>query len=146
LGKYPVVIIDYLQILAPAGKRLLTDKQNMDRTVKKLKALSKNLRIPIIAISSLNRDSYNASVSMASFKESGSIEYSSDVLLGLQYKGIGGANFDIEKAEAACERNLELKILKNRHGEKATINFKFFAKYSYFKEQNESNNNVFKKY
>ena len=40
---------------------------------------------PVIAISSLNRENYKSGISMTAFKESGGIEYSSDVLIGLQF-------------------------------------------------------------
>ena len=44
--------------------------------------------MPIVGISSFNRENYTAPVNLSSFKESGSIEYSSDVLIGLQYDGM----------------------------------------------------------
>lgn len=71
-GKAPVVLIDYLQIIAPADLRA-TDKQNTDKAVLELKRLSRDYSIPIIGISSFNRDNYTAPVNMASFKESGRI-------------------------------------------------------------------------
>jgi len=87
-GKSPVVIIDYLQLIAPYEIRA-TDKQNTDKAVMELKRLSRDYKIPVIGISSFNRQNYNQPVSMEAFKESGAIEYSSDVLLGLQLKGQG---------------------------------------------------------
>jgi replicative DNA helicase len=62
----------------------LNDNQNMDKNVMGLKRLGRDCKIPIIGISSFNRASYKEDVSMSSFKESGAIEYSSDVLIGLQ--------------------------------------------------------------
>ena len=62
----------------------MNDKQNVDRAVFELKRLSRTYKIPVIAISSLNRGSYSSDICMAAFKESGAIEYSSDVLIGLQ--------------------------------------------------------------
>ncbi len=69
-GKTPVVVIDYLQIIAPYDVHC-TDKQNTDKAVMLLKQLSRDAEVPIIGISSFNRENYNAPVSMASFKESG---------------------------------------------------------------------------
>lgn len=71
-GKAPVVLIDYLQIIAPADMRA-TDKQNTDKAVLELKRLSRDYGIPVIGISSFNRDNYTAPVNLASFKESGRI-------------------------------------------------------------------------
>ena len=83
-GSAPVVIIDYLQIIAPYEK--LTEKQSMDKTVMELKRISRDFKTPVLAISSLNRASYDKSINMTGFKESGGIEYSADVLFGLQLK------------------------------------------------------------
>ena len=66
-GKAPVVLIDYLQIIAPDDLHA-TDKQNTDRAVLELKRLSRDYNIPIIGISSFNRDNYSAPVNLASFK------------------------------------------------------------------------------
>lgn len=85
-GKKPVVLIDYVQILAPAEIRA-TDKQNIDKAVLELKRISRDFKIPVIGISSFNRAGYKDAVTMEAFKESGAIEYSSDILIGLQLKG-----------------------------------------------------------
>lgn len=69
-GKAPIVLIDYLQILAPADIRA-TDKQNTDKAVLELKRLSRDFKIPVIGISSFNRENYTAPVNLSSFKESG---------------------------------------------------------------------------
>ena len=69
-GKAPVVLIDYLQIISPADTHA-TDKQNTDRAVLELKRLSRDYSIPIVGISSFNRDNYFSPVNLASFKGSG---------------------------------------------------------------------------
>jgi replicative DNA helicase len=132
-GKTPIVIIDYLQILAPVDARA-TDKSNTDKAVKSLKIISRDLKTPVIAISSLNRENYANSISMLAFKESGAIEYSSDVLIGLQLKGTGqGIDIDIEKSKDP--REIELKILKNRNGRTGeAIGYKYYPKFNYFVE------------
>lgn len=134
-NKKPIVIIDYIQILAPYSEKYSTDKQNVDKTVLELKRMSRDWGIPVIGISSLNRQNYRESISMAAFKESGSIEYSADVLLGLQFKGMGMEGFDIETAKQASPRDVELKILKNRNGPVGgIINFEYLPKINYFIE------------
>lgn len=134
-GNSPVVLVDYLQILAPADVRA-TDKQNTDKAVLELKRLSRDYKIPVIGISSFNRDNYRAPVSMISFKESGAIEYSSDVLIGLQLEGVGGADFDVDAAKAATPRRIELKILKNRNGATGgAVLYNYYPQFNYFQEQ-----------
>lgn len=133
-GNKPLVIIDYLQLLAPIDPHF-TDKQNTDKNVLELKRLSRELEIPIIAISSLNRANYNEPISMAAFKESGAIEYSSDVLLGLQLAGAGEKDFNVDMAKSQEPREIELKILKNRRGKTGdSINFEYYASRQFFRE------------
>lgn len=133
-GNKPIVLIDYLQILAPYSDRA-TDKQNIDRSVLELKRASRDYKIPIIGISSLNRDGYKKAVSMESFKESGAIEYTSDVLIGMQLKGAEEKDFNIDSAKSKDEREIELKILKNRHGVSGKkIDFKYIPAFNDFKE------------
>ena len=107
------VLIDYLQIIAPVDVHF-TDKQNLDRIVCSLKKLSREQELTILAISSFNRENYNMEVSMSAFKESGGIDYSADVLIGLQAKGAGKPGFNIDEAKRADPREIELRILKNR--------------------------------
>lgn len=130
----PVVIVDYLQILAPYNEKA-TDKQNMDKSVMELKRISRDYKIPVIGISSFNRGNYTSPVNLASFKESGAIEYSSDVLLGLQLKGTGESDFDINEAKKKHPREIELVILKNRNGRAGDkISFTFYPLFNYFIE------------
>ena len=129
----PVVIIDYLQILAPYER--LTEKQSIDKTVMELKRISRDFKIPILVISSLNRMSYKDRVTMEAFKESGGIEYSADVLFGLQLEGLGNSGFDVDDAKSKNPRKIELKILKNRNGSTGTtVHFEYFPKFNYFKQ------------
>lgn len=135
-GNTPLVIIDYLQILAPYNERA-TDKQNTDKAVMELKRISRDFKTPVIGISSFNRDNYNNAVSMQSFKESGAIEYSSDVLIGLQLKGAGNKDFDPTEAKKKNPREIELVILKNRNGQTGTkIPLEFYPLFNYFTEMN----------
>jgi len=89
-----------------------------------------------VAISSLNRANYNTAISMEAFKESGGIEYSSDVLIGLQLAGAGVPNFDPTAEKQKYPREIELVILKNRSaavGDK--IKFKYYPMFNYFIEE-----------
>lgn len=133
-GNTPIVIIDYLQILAPYNEKV-SDKQNIDNAVMELKRISRDYKTPVIAISSLNRANYEGVISMQAFKESGAIEYSSDVLIGLQFKGTGEAGFNINNAKTQTARDIELVILKNRNGQSgAIINYQYYPMYNYFRE------------
>ena len=133
-GVKPVVLIDYLQIIAPVDVHF-TDKQNLDRIVCALKKLSRELELTVLAISSFNRENYNTPVSMTAFKESGGIDYSADVLLGIQPKGAGRSGFSVEDELRKDPRELELKILKNRSAALGlTVPFRYYPAFSCFME------------
>ncbi|MCD7908880.1 MAG: hypothetical protein LUH04_14600, partial [Clostridium sp.] len=133
-GNRPVVIVDYLQILAPPSERA-TDKQNTDKNVLELKRLSRDFKIPVIGLSSFNRANYREAVTMEAFKESGAIEYSSDVLLGLQLKGAGEKDFDALAEKDKNPRRVELVVLKNRQGPAGgRVDFEYYPLFNYFKE------------
>lgn len=130
-GKKPVVLVDYLQIIAPSDIRA-TDKQNTDKNVLELKRIARDNGTPILLISSLNRESYKLKdgkkqgISMASFKESGIIEYTSTVVIGLEVE---------EYNEEDETKIIQLTLLKNRKGKKGTkILYKYVPKYQSYSE------------
>lgn len=146
-GKAPVVFVDYLQMIAaPENMATATDKTLTDYKVRACKVMSRDFNTPVIVISSLNRESYYKPMALTSFKESGSIEYTADVVLGLQYPdmekigGGEGAEAKGKKIEADMKsqavRDIEVKLLKNRSGGMSERPlFKFYAPYNFFKEE-----------
>jgi replicative DNA helicase len=75
-GKPPVIMIDYLRKLR-TEKSTFDERLRIDDILSKLTQIAKDNNTPVIAISELARDSYKSGqrLSMASFKESGTIEY-----------------------------------------------------------------------
>lgn len=140
--KTPVIIIDYLQLIAPHNERA-TDKQNTDKAILELKRLSRDLKLPVVGISSFNRQSYAGEVNMSSFKESGAIEYGSDVLIGLQLARGRDGKVDESEAKAVSNdvkvpREIELKILKNRNGKTGIVlKYSFYSAFNYFAEEKD---------
>lgn len=148
-GRKPVVIIDYLQILAPIDFRA-TDKQNTDKAVLELKRISRDFDIPVIGISSFNRENYRMPVDMNSFKESGAIEYGSDVLIGMQLEGWDYVKGESDAArlirlrelkdenqrlaEAGQPQRVQLKILKNRTGGRGGCVLEFNPMFNHYGE------------
>lgn len=142
----PVIIVDYLQILQGAQKGTL--REAVDFNVVELKRLSRDLNTPVIVISSVNRSNYLMPVDFESFKESGGIEYTADVVLGMQLACLDEAVFNDEKklkekrervktAKAADPREVKLVCLKNRYGGPDwTIDYKYYPRYDLFEEQN----------
>ena len=131
-GRRPLVIVDYLQILSPYNERA-TDKQNTDKAVLELKRISRDFKLPVIAISAFNRTSYKAEAMFEALKESGSIEYTSDTVIGLQLKGAGKKDFDPTAEKKRDPRLIELVILKNRQGKVGDkILFEYYPMFNYF--------------
>lgn len=138
----PIVIIDYLQIIP--GDMKLGDKQRIDSNVTELKRMSRDFDITVFVISSLNRGNYLTPIDFESFKESGGIEYTADVIWGLQLQAINDPIFNSEKkvkekreiikqAKAADPRLIELVCLKNRNGRSSyECNFNYYPKYDLF--------------
>ena len=126
-----VVIIDYLQYILCGNNG--NDNQVIDTITKRLKELSKMLNISVIAISSLNRANYGGGITMESFKESGSIEYTSDILIGLEYTNNNANDRDMEARKNP--RRITLTILKNRYGALGKVNYDFFTTHHTFIEK-----------
>ena len=108
----PVLFLDYLQLVAPPRPGM-TEKQTADAAVAALKQLARHYDMPVVAASSLNREAYrpgSVDPGMSAFKESGSVEYSADLLLLLKYRT------DADKERQDSPRRLALTVLKNRFG------------------------------
>lgn len=161
-GNTPFVLIDYVQIICPLDFKM-TDKQATDRNITELKRISRDFNCVILGISSFNRESYKEEVSLTSFKESGAIEYGSDVLIGLQYKALERevnfgkiesekdynlrkANFYKELEEKRSKGEfipLQVKILKNRNGRIGKTDIYFKPPYNYFTDNVDFTKNDF---
>ena len=126
----PVVFVDYLQVLdAPETTPKNADRRRqVDDIMFSFKAYSE--KMPVFIISSLNRSNYTARIDYEAFKESGNIEYTGEVIFGLQLKCINDEKmFDSTTDTSAGQkrkkiqdemekdpREVELICLKNRYG------------------------------
>ena len=133
-----MVVVDYLQILAPRDTVMkASDKQIVDDNVRELCRIRDQQQAIILLISSLNRASYKRPINLDSFKESGSIEYSADVILGMQFQGIWEEEktFSQEAARDQNPRRLELMLLKMRYGQDGVrIPLDFYSASSFFQQ------------
>ena len=153
-GIKPIVIVDYLQVLQPekdpiTGRKMTDKRQIVDENVTELKRLSRSLEIPIFVISSINRSNYLTPIDFEAFKESGGIEYTADVVWGLQLAAVHEKVFDgegkikekreaIAAAKEAMPRDIELMCLKNRYGKsRYSVLFSYYPQYDYFVPKNK---------
>ena len=144
-GVKPIVIVDYLQVIQSDPSQKVTTREAIDIIVTELKRLSRDKDIVVIVISSLNRNNYLSPIDFESFKESGGIEYTSDVVWGLQLQAMNNDIFNKEKglkekrelirtAKAENPRKIEFVCLKNRYGRSSfKIGFIYYPEFDYFK-------------
>ena len=126
-----------------------TDKQNTDYNVVALKRLSRDLSIPVIAISSFNRQNYAEPLNPSAFKETGAVEYSADVLIGLQYQGMEYRLGDDKegqrgrrvaalinrmnrRGEEGKPQGIHVKVMKNRTGYKKGVCLSYYPAFNFF--------------
>ena len=137
-AKAPIICLDYLQIV-PTGRDSV--KLGIDDFVRKLKKFQHDTNTTFLVISSFNRANYVQSVSFESFKESGNIEYTADVVWALQLhflntiKAGNNANDTrkkIDEAKRKQPRQIIFKCLKNRHGNNYECCFNYYSAHDCF--------------
>jgi len=122
-----LVIVDYLQLAAKSSRQLEGDsRQRVETMSGQLLEMAKALNSPVIGICSQKRKQgssagYSNHNELDSLKESGDLEYSSDVVLILANQADGNG-----KLFLGDTRPLSLHIVKNRHGDTGQINLTFF--------------------
>ena len=137
----PVICLDYLQIIPNKGSKALSSKEKIDEVMLRLKDFQRATQATLLVISSFNRENYYQNVSFSSFKESGAIEYSADVIWGLENHGVDAeGKFDkdeVIKMSKEKVRRIKFSCLKNRNGGAYECFFKYHAAYDYFEPYEE---------
>lgn len=137
LDKPPIICLDYLQLLAGNTEQA---KAGIDSILRKLKTFQRATDTTFVIVSSLNRLNYNNEISFESFKESGSIEYTADVMWGLQFLLSDDEDRNtktLDKAKRETPRHIQLKCLKNRFGSNFDVGFNYFSAVDFFKPMDE---------
>lgn len=147
----PVVIVDYLQVMQPdldpdTGRKITDKRLATDQSVTELKRMSRDFEIPVFVVSSVNRSSYLTPIDFESFKESSGIEFTADVVWGLQLTAVNDDLFKdddkgkvkrrerLAEAKDAIPRDVELVCLKNRYGRSYyRARFDYYPQYDYYK-------------
>lgn len=114
-GKLAGVIVDYLQLITGMNSRAERRVQ-IDEASRQLKVLAKDLRVPVVVLSQLNREStkrQDPRPRLDELKESGSIEQDADVVILLN------------RERSLAGHKLVLNVAKNRHGEEAVVELKW---------------------
>ncbi|MCX6957252.1 MAG: replicative DNA helicase [Verrucomicrobiae bacterium] len=128
-----LIVIDYLQLLRSMTRRAQDNRQiEIAEISAGIKALSKELAIPVIVLAQLNRESEKRSDGkprVSDLRESGSIEQDADVV-GLLYRSAYFEKDDAARSEK--EGEAELIIAKQRNGPTGEIPLTFLKEYTRF--------------
>lgn len=124
-----MIIIDYLQLMQGSGKRSNDSRANeVSEISRSLKILARELSIPVIALSQLNRSVENRSdhlPQLSDLRESGAIEQDADIVIFLSREKL--FNPDTERGDTA-----DLIVAKHRNGPTGRVELKFEEKITKF--------------
>ena len=122
-----LIVIDYLQLMT-TGRRYESRQQEVSEISRNLKLLAKELELPVVAISQLNRgpeQRHDKTPVLADLRESGQIEQDSDIVMLLHRP-------DAYQLDDPRAGETDIHIAKNRHGPTAVITLTSRLAYSCF--------------
>jgi replicative DNA helicase len=129
-----LVIVDYLQ-LARGSANVASREQEISEISRGLKGLAKELNIPVIALSQLNRGPETRKDDkrpiLADLRESGAIEQDADII-GFIYRDV------VYNPETEHQDMAELLIRKQRNGPTGTVKLEFLGRFALFRDWPEN--------
>lgn len=129
-----MIMIDYLQLMTATGMKLGSREQEVSMISRSLKGLAKELNIPIIALSQLNRSTESREdkrPQLSDLRESGAIEQDADMVCFIHRP-----EYYTKASEDGEGNNIkglaELIIAKHRSGAVGDVKLRFVSKYARF--------------
>ena len=140
-----IIIIDYLQLMNATGLKFGSREQEVSTISRSLKQLAKELNIPIIALSQLNRSTEQRDdkrPQLSDLRESGAIEQDADIVCFIHRPEYYSKSS--EDAEGHDIRGLaEFIIAKHRSGAVDTVKMRFRKNFAKFENWDEGNFNAY---
>ena len=124
-----MIVIDYIQLMT-SGKKVESRQQEVSEFSRALKLLAKELNVPVVAISQLNRNSEkseNKKPEISQLRESGSLEQDADVVILLHRESMG-------EREHPRAGEADLILAKQRNGPTGNIIVNFLGQFSKFED------------
>jgi len=131
-----LVIIDYLQLISGRG-RAESRQQEISEISRSLKAMAKDLNVPVVALSQLSRAVEARQPPrplLSDLRESGAIEQDADVVIFLYRPAFYRTRKD-EELEEPEDNTTEVIIGKQRNGPTGTVHLAFLREYTRFEDQ-----------
>ncbi|MBR0459072.1 MAG: replicative DNA helicase [Victivallales bacterium] len=129
------IFIDYLQLIKAHTKANASRENEVAMISGSLKAMAKELNIPVVVLAQLNRQAEQGEKpKLANLRESGAIEQDADVVAILHRDR--DKQYD-QKEDDTKPLPAELIIAKNRNGSCGTVNLHFFPRYTRFENATE---------
>ena len=123
-----MVVIDYLQLIS-GRSRSENRQQEVSEICRSLKAMAKELKVPVVALSQLaRRTEERERPQLSDLRESGAIEQDSDVVIFLYRPSY----YQVRKAGAEPDTKTEIIIAKQRNGPTGTVEMAFLREYVKF--------------
>ncbi len=139
-----LILIDYLQLMQASVEKGGNREQEISKISRDLKALAKELEVPIIALSQLNRSVETRKESkvpqLSDLRESGAIEQDADMVMFLYRPEYYGINNN-EMGEAV-EGETHIHIAKHRNGSTGTVKVRFIKEYQKFVDMEDDQFNA----